>query len=169
MEPSFRIRPARPGDVPALLGMKRALARAERNEAVLRATAPDWLRDGFGPNARFRSFVAERQAAPAGMITYSEVYLTALGGVVFSVQDLWVEPDCRKLGMGAALMAQVAAAAIENGIPLIQLSVHEGNPARRFYRRLGFGHLRECLTYAIGGQQMLELALPANGALVLPR
>lgn len=60
-------------------------------------------------------------------------------------------------------------AAVEKGIPLIQLNVHENNPARRFYRRLGFGHLRECLTYAIGGQAMLQLALPASDALVLPR
>ena len=149
--------------------MKLALARAEDNEAVLRATERDWLRDGFGRDARFRSFVAERQAALVGMITYSEVYLTALGGPVFSVQDLYVEPDCRKLGLGAALMAHVAAAAVENGIPLIQLTVLKSNPARRFYRRLGFGHLRECLTYAIGGQPMLELALPASGALIPPR
>ena len=169
MQLDFRVRPAKPGDVPTLLTMKLALARAEGNESVLRATERDWLRDGFGPDARFRCFVAERQGALAGMATYSETYFTALGGAVFTIQDLYVEPSGRKLGIGRALVAQVAAAAVEKGIPLIQLNVHENNPARRFYRRLGFGHLRECLTYAIGGQAMLQLALPASDALVLPR
>jgi len=66
-------------------------------------------------------------------------------------------------------VSAVAAAAIERGIPLIQLTVMDDNPARRFYRCLGFEHLKECLTYAIGGQPMLTLALPTAAAPVLPR
>src|SRR6201987_2961907 len=50
VQPQFRIRPAKPTDVPALFQMKQTLARAEGNEAVLRASERDWLRDGFGPD-----------------------------------------------------------------------------------------------------------------------
>jgi ribosomal protein S18 acetylase RimI-like enzyme len=169
VQPLFRVRPANPADVPVLFRMKHELAHAEGNEAVLRATERDWLRDGFGRDARFRCFVAVREAAILGMVTYSEIYMTALGAAIFSIQDLFVEPAERKLGAGRALIAQVAAAAVHQGIPLIQLNVHEDNPARKFYRRLGFAHLRECLTYAIGGQPMLELAVPVSDTLVLPR
>ncbi|HUH86114.1 MAG TPA: GNAT family N-acetyltransferase [Stellaceae bacterium] len=154
-----RVRPARPGDVPVLYRMKQALTREEGNDAVLRASERDWTRDGFGPDARFRIFVAEADDAVVAMATYSEVYLTALGGTVFSVQDLYVDPAWRRHGLGRALLAQVATAAIEHGIPLIQLNVLESNAARKFYRRLGFQHLRECLTYAVGGKPMLALAL----------
>jgi ribosomal protein S18 acetylase RimI-like enzyme len=153
------VRPARPGDVPVLYHMKQALTRDEGNDAVLRASERDWARDGFGPDARFRIFVAEVDGAIVAMVTYSEVYLTALGGTVFSIQDLYVEPAWRRHGFGRALLAQVATAAIEHGIPLIQLNVIEGNTARKFYRRLGFQHLPECLTYAVGGKPMLALAL----------
>jgi ribosomal protein S18 acetylase RimI-like enzyme len=155
------VRPARPGDVPVLLRMKRELAKAEGNEGVLRASEQDWLRDGFGAQARFRCFVAEQEAAIVGMITYSDVYLTALGGAVFSIQDLYVEPAARRIGTGGVLVAQVATVAVEQGIPLVQLTVLPDNAARKFYRRLGFRHLRECLTYAIGGEPMTALALPA--------
>ncbi len=158
--PIVRVRPAMPGDVPALFRMKRELTHAEGNDAILVATERDWLRDGFGPDARFRSFLAEQAATPIGMITYSDVYMTALGGVVFSIQDLYVDPARRKLGAGRALVTEVAAAAIERGVPLIQLNVLDSNPARKFYRRLGFQHLRPCLTYAVGGAPMLLLALP---------
>jgi ribosomal protein S18 acetylase RimI-like enzyme len=166
---TVHVRPAKPGDVPILFRMKQDLAKSEGNEGVLRASENDWLRDGFGREARFRCFVAEQDAAIIGMITYSEVYLTALGGAIFSIQDLHVEPAFRKHGSGGALVAQVAAAAVEGGIPLIQLNVLPDNPARKFYHRLGFRHLRECLTYAIGGQPMMELGLPAAHALALPR
>ena len=99
--------------MPILFRMKRDLAKAEGNEGVLRAGENDWLRDGFGREARFRSFVAEQDAAIVGMIIYGEVYMTALGGPIFSIQDLYVEPAFRKHGGGAALVAKVPAAAVE--------------------------------------------------------
>lgn len=157
--PSLRVRPARPGDVPTLYRMKRELTRAEGSEAVLVASERDWLRDGFGPDARFRGFVAEEGGTAVGMATYSEVYMTALGGTILSIQDLYVDPARRKLGAGRALVAAVAAAAVERGMPLIQLNVVDANPARKFYHALGFQHLSECLTYAIGGAPMLTLSL----------
>lgn len=161
MQPPFRIRPARPEDVPALLRMKRALTELDGAGATLAATEEDWRRDGFGAAPRFQAFIVEGAAGAIGMITYSELYLTALAGPVLFVQDLFVEAACRKLGIGRVLLAQLAEAAVQRRIPLIQLTVLDGNPARKFYRRLGFQHLRECHTYAMAGQRMLDLALTA--------
>jgi ribosomal protein S18 acetylase RimI-like enzyme len=138
------------------------LAQAAGAGDTLRATAEDWLRDAFGTAARFGLFVAENAGAIIGMVAYNEIYMTALGGPVFAIQDLFVEPEHRKFGAGRALVAEVAAAAIAKGIPLIELNVRDDNPARKFYRRAGFRHLRECLTYAIGGEAMLDLALAAT-------
>jgi ribosomal protein S18 acetylase RimI-like enzyme len=165
----LRIRPAIPADIPAVFRMKRDLAVAEGNEGILRATERDWLRDGFGAAARFRCFVAAQGAALIGMVTYSETYMTALGGPIFTIQDLYVAPGRRKLGAGRALLAEVAAAALKEGVPLIELSVLDSNPARKFYRRLGFRHLAECLTYAVGGEPMLALAMPLADAAAAPR
>lgn len=160
--PAFRVRQAIPADVTALFRMKQLLATIAGAEDALRATEREWLRDGFGPDARFRSFVAESTPGVIGMVTYSEIYMTALGRSVFAIQDLFVEFEFRKLGAGRALVAQVAAAAVKQEILLIELNVRDDNPARKFYRRTGFKHLRECMTYAIGGQAMLDLALTAR-------
>ena len=62
-------------------------------------------------------------------------------------------------------MAHLSAIAVGQGIPLIQLNVHEDNAARQFYHRAGFQHLRECLTYAIGGGAMRDLAALADRGL----
>jgi ribosomal protein S18 acetylase RimI-like enzyme len=168
--PKLRIRPARPADIAEIFAMKRALTADEGNEAVLRASEQDWLRDGFGRAPRFCCIVAEAETTLIGMATYNEIYLTALGGPIFTIQDLYVAPGRRKLGAGRALVAEIAAVALERGIPLIELAVREDNAARKFYRRLGFRHLKECLTYAIGGEPMLALTLPAgSGVAPSPR
>jgi GNAT superfamily N-acetyltransferase len=166
--PSFQVRLARPADVEALFRLKQQLACAEGNEGVLRASARDWRRDGFGTGAQFTALVAEGGGRIIGMLTYSPIYLTALAGRVFSVQDLFVEPDHRKGGVGHALLARLSAIAMGQGIPLIQLNVHEENAARPFYDRAGFQHLRECLTYAIGGGAMRDLAAMADLGVVPP-
>ena len=159
--PPSHVRLACPADIRALFRLKQQLTRAEGNEGVLRATEQDWLRDAFGDQAQFTALVAERDESIVGMLTYSPLYLTALAGPVLSIQDMFVEPDHRRAGVGRALLARLSAIAKAIGIPLIQLNVLEGNPARQFYHRAGFQHLRECLTYAIGGDPMRNLATKA--------
>ena len=156
-EAGFSVRPATPADVPALLRLKRQLAILENAEFVLRASPQDWLRDGFGPHARFTAFVAEHAGAVIGMVTASERYYTSWAGCTLYIQDIYVEPDWRGCGMGAALLGCVAALAIEHGSPLVELTVREDNPARGLYRGLGF-HQIECANYAIAGLALANLA-----------
>jgi hypothetical protein len=56
---AFRVRAARPSDVPTLMRFKRLLAESEGGLHTAKATAADWLRDGFGPRAGFAALVAE--------------------------------------------------------------------------------------------------------------
>ncbi len=154
---AFSVRPAVPADVPALLRLKRQLAIAENAAFVLRATVQDWLRDGFGPQARFTAFVAEQAGAVVGMVTASERYYTSWAGCTLYIQDVYVEPARRDRGIGAALIGCVAALALERGHPLVELTVREDNPARRLYGRLGF-HQVECANYVVAGPALAKLA-----------
>jgi ribosomal protein S18 acetylase RimI-like enzyme len=156
-EAAFSVRPATPADVPALLRLKRQLAILENAEFVLRATPQDWLRDGFGPRARFTAFVAEHAGAVIGMVTASERYYTSWAGCTLYIQDIFVEPAWRGRGIGAALLSCVAALAIEHASSLVELTVREDNPARRLYHRLGF-HQVECANYVIAGAALTNLA-----------
>jgi ribosomal protein S18 acetylase RimI-like enzyme len=156
-ELAFSVRPAAPADVPALLRLKRQLAILENAEFVLRATARDWLRDGFGPQARFTAFVAEHAGAAVGMVTASERYYTSWAGCTLYIQDIYVQPAWRGRGIGAALLRCVAALALERGSPLVELTVREDNPARALYARVGF-HQVECANYVLAGQALEKLA-----------
>ena len=123
---AFRVRAARPTDVPALMRFKRLLAESENGLHTVRATAADWLRDAFGPRAGFAALVAEAEYKRGliGMATYSE---------------------------RITLIPRVAAHAKTTGSPMVELSVRANNPAQLLYQQSGFQVLPPCPTYVLAG------------------
>jgi GNAT superfamily N-acetyltransferase len=159
MQPiAFVVRPATPADIESLVRMKLALAAAEKAEDAVRATGQDWLRNCFGPNARFTAYIAEHEGAGIGMITCCERYYTGWPEPTIYVADMFVEPRYRRRGIARALLAQVAALAINRGSPMIELTVREDNPARNLYRHCGFQRVRHCVNYVAGVSALAELA-----------
>jgi ribosomal protein S18 acetylase RimI-like enzyme len=158
MQPiAFLVRPATPADVGSLVRMKKALAVVEKAEYAVRATEQDWLRGGFGPNARFTAFIAEHEGAGIGMNTCSERYYTGWPEPTIYVVDIFVEPRYRRCGVARALLGQVAALAIARGSPMIELTVREDNPARNLYRRCGFQRVGHCVNYVAGLSTLAKL------------
>jgi ribosomal protein S18 acetylase RimI-like enzyme len=159
-QPAFRVRAARPTDVPALMRFKGLLAESEGGLHTVRATAADWLRDGFGPQAGFIALVAEAEHKRRliGMATYSERVITGWSGPVVFLQDLFVEPACRRNGVARALIARLAAHAKTIGSPMVELTVRADNPAQLLYRQSGFQVLPPCPTYVLAGSALDALA-----------
>jgi ribosomal protein S18 acetylase RimI-like enzyme len=154
----FSVRPAQPKDIPALMRLKRQLAQGENALHAVRASEADWLRDGFGANAGFTAFVAEDFSGVIGMAICSQRVVTGWNGPVVFLQDLFVEPACRRRGVASALMARVAALARDVGSPIVELTVRSDNPAQNFYSRTGFQPLPHCLTFVLAGPALAELA-----------
>jgi ribosomal protein S18 acetylase RimI-like enzyme len=158
---AFRVRAARPADIPALMRLKRLLAQDENSLHAVRAAAAEWLRDGFSADAGFTAFVAQAgnsETSIIGMATCSQRAITGWDGPVVFLQDLFVEPEYRKHGVATALTARVAAFAREVGSPIVELTVRADNPAQAFYLRSGFQHLPQCLTYVLAGPALAALA-----------
>jgi ribosomal protein S18 acetylase RimI-like enzyme len=157
---AFRVRAARPTDVPALMRFKRLLAESENGLHTVRATAADWLRDAFGPRAGFAALVAEAEYKRGliGMATYSERTITGWSGPVVFLQDPFVEPAYRCNGVARALIARVAAHAKTIGSPMVELSVRADNPAQLLYQQSGFQVLPPCPTYVLAGPALAALA-----------
>jgi GNAT superfamily N-acetyltransferase len=166
---AFRVRAAEPTDVPALMRLKRLLAQDENSLHAVRATAADWLRDGFGPHAGFTAFVAEiePEQSVVGMATCSQRAVTGWSGPVVFLQDLFVEPDYRKQGIARTLIVRVAAYAHALGSPIVELTVRADNLAQTFYQHSGFVHLPHCLTYVLAGPALGALAACDKGDFAL--
>jgi GNAT superfamily N-acetyltransferase len=139
---STTIRNAVPEDVPLILEFIRGLAIYEREPDAVTATEADLLRDGFGPEPYFHCLIAEQDAGngnrPAGFAFYFFNYSTWTGRPGLYLEDLFVNPEFRGLGIGKALLARVAAIAVEKGCPRLQWEVLDWNtPAVEFYSSLG--------------------------------
>jgi ribosomal protein S18 acetylase RimI-like enzyme len=164
----FGVRAAQPKDIPALMRLKQLLAQSENALCAVRASAADWLRDGFGPDAGFTAFIAEDLSGVIGMATCSKRIVTGWNGPVILLQDLFVELQCRQRGVADALIARVAALARDIGSPIVELTVRaDNNPARAFYTRSGFQPLPNCLTFVLAGPALTALAARSGELLAL--
>ena len=164
----FTVRQACTADVESIIRMKSRLAVAENATIALRWTHADWLRECFGTSARFRIYLAECDDANVGMVIYSERRYTGWREPALYIQDLFVEREYRRHGIGRALLSRVAADAVALRSPMIELTMHADNPAREFYRRAGFELIEPCVHYVAAGAGLAMLVGDAEGELGSP-
>src|SRR3984957_11926587 len=138
------IRAATPDDIPLILDLIRSLAAYEREPDAVKTTEADLLRDGFGEHPRFECLIAEAGGQAAGFALYFYNYSTWRGRAGIHLEDLFVLPRFRGHGIGKALLARVAARAVERGCVRLQWDVLDWNQtAIDFYRGLGAQFLDE--------------------------
>jgi GNAT superfamily N-acetyltransferase len=156
---STTIRAAVAADVPLILEFIRALAVYEREPDAVSATEADLLRDGFGENPYYFCLIADLNGVPAGFAFYFFNYSTWTGRPGLYLEDLFVKPEFRGLGIGRALLARVAAIAVEKGCPRLQWEVLDWNtPAVDFYAALGASFLDEWRNVRMTGEALERLA-----------
>jgi GNAT superfamily N-acetyltransferase len=156
---SITIRAATPADVGQILQFIRGLAAYEREADAVQATEEALLRDGFGHNPFYYCLIAEHDGGPAGFALYFYNYSTWMGRPGLYLEDLYVEPTFRGLGIGKALLQRVAAIALENNCGRLQLEVLDWNtPAIDFYRAMGAEFLDEWRNVRLTGEAIRKLA-----------
>jgi len=153
------IRPATRADVPTILDFIRALALYERDPDAVKATEDDLLRDGFGDQPYYSCLIAEQDGVPAGFAFYFFDYSTWLGRPGLYLEDLFVHPQFRGLGIGKALLQQVAAIAVEKGCARMKWEVLDWNtPAIEFYAAMGAEFLDTWRNVRLSGEALERLA-----------
>jgi GNAT superfamily N-acetyltransferase len=132
------IRAATVNDAPLLRTMILEFAEYERERHLVRTTERDLVRDGFGPDPKFRAVIAEWNGQSAGYALFFGFYSTWEGRPGIFLEDVYVRSEFRSHGIGKALFAHVARIARKEGCFGLRWEVLDWNqPAIEFYRRLG--------------------------------
>ena len=161
------IRTARPGDVPAILGLIRELADYEHARDEVLVTEADLTATLFGPDPAVFAHVAEHDGAEGGVAGFAlwfVNYSTWTGRPGLYLEDLYVTPAVRRSGLGRALLAELARVCVERGYARLDWAVLDWNaPALKFYAALGAEALDTWRLRRLSGPALEALAAEAPG------
>lgn len=177
--PTATLRPAQAADVPAIAGLIHELAAFEQLAHLVQLEAPRLQEHLFGPVPKCHAWVAtvppaasqgahERESGSEGEVVafalYFYNYSTFLGRPGLYLEDLYVKPAFRGLGVGKALLARLARQAVEEGCGRFEWSVLDWNTqAIGFYEKLGASVLPDWRICRVTGQELQALAAQADG------
>lgn len=157
------IRPATRDDVPQLLTLIRQLAAYEKKADKVVTTEADLLRDGFGPQPKFRALIAEWDGTPAGYASFFYFYSTYQGRPALFIEDLFVLEHFRNKGLGKALLAAVAKLGVEEECFGLRWEVLDWNQAAiEWYKTLGATFLHERKVVAFDEESMRRISTEPN-------
>ena len=133
----IRIRPGTREDAAEVARMANSLNR-ELGVDGDPFTAEGVVRDGFGAVPRFSLLLAEVDGGVVGYAMYHAAYDSDLAAPAVCLVDLYVDAPVRRLGVGRALMRELARETMRAGAKTLAWGVHEANvKAIAFYRALG--------------------------------
>ena len=134
----MKIRPYRKSDAKDLASLVRALARYEKLTPPSPAATRRLARD---VGCRIRVLMAE---VDGKLVGYAIYFFTLY------LEDIFVLPEQRRLGLGGAFFKALLAEARREGCGRLEWAVLDWNtPAHRFYRKLGAQLLDDWNTYRI--------------------
>lgn len=134
----FTLRPATPGDVPAILECIRRLAEYERLAHECVATEAQLRETLFGATPAAEVVLAFAGDEPAGFALWFQSYSTFLAKPGLYLEDLFVYPSFRGRGLGRQLLRHLARVAVERDYGRVEWSVLDWNvDAIGFYRSIG--------------------------------
>lgn len=113
--------------------------QAAHHGEVLQADVTALETWGFGANPLFRVILAERAQEALGFALYYPDYSSLRGRPGVMLQDIYVHPATRGLGLGRALLAEVMQDAADWQAAFLTLMLDRANAdARAFYAKAGF-------------------------------
>ncbi|MCA1684471.1 MAG: GNAT family N-acetyltransferase [Planctomycetia bacterium] len=156
---SFTVRPCAAADSTALADLVRELADYEKLGHLARAGEGDFRAHLFGPRPAAEAVLAEVDGEAVGFALFFPTFSTFRGEPGLYLEDLFVRPAMRGIGIGKALIAAVARRAVDRGCGRLEWSVLDWNaPAVSFYRAVGAVPLDEWTVYRIDDEPLARLA-----------
>ncbi len=156
--PAYRIRKATLQDASDFVHLVCSLARFENLPPPDTAAQTRLVQDAFGDRPRFESWLAFDGTSnkPIGYAIWLNTYSTFLARPSLYLEDLFILPEFRSLGVGTAFMSQGIRMAHERGCGRIEWTTLDWNVrAQTFYeKKLGAKRREEWLLYRMTREDM---------------
>lgn len=159
MQHQVTIRPATPDDSAAIFQLIQALAEYEKLSHQVTGTVDELKSHLFSDHPYIHAIVAVVDGAIAGFALFFYNYSTFLTKPGIYLEDLFVLPKYRRLGLGTALLTHLAQRAVAEGCGRLEWSVLDWNaPAISFYERMGADVLPDWRICRVTGDSLAALA-----------
>ncbi|MBS0254674.1 MAG: GNAT family N-acetyltransferase [Proteobacteria bacterium] len=159
---TIAIRPARPDDLPLIGQFIHDLADYEKLAHEVRFDPELLGQHLFGPHPKAEVVIGEIDGEAQGFALFFHNFSTFEGKPGIYLEDLFVRPAARGSGLGKALLAHLAALALERGCARFEWWVLDWNePAIGFYRKLGARPMDEWTVMRLDGAALAQLAAEA--------
>jgi GNAT superfamily N-acetyltransferase len=159
----IEIRPAQEKDVDAIFEL--ILGLAEYEQLTDRVTGnSELLRSHlFGDRLYAESIVAELDGKIVGFGLFFHTYSTFLTQPGLYLEDVFVQPEYRRQGIGKALMMSIAKIAFDRGCGRLEWSVLDWNQsAIDFYQSLGATILPDWKICRMTAETLAEIAVKSQ-------
>lgn len=155
---TLAIRPATKADLPLIARLIRDLADYERLASAVRFDEAVLGEKLFGARPYAEVLIGELDGEPQGFALFFHNFSTFEGKPGIYLEDLFVRPAARGSGLGKALLAKLAALALERDCARLEWSVLDWNqPAIGFYQKLGARALDEWTIMRLDGAALAQL------------
>ena len=137
----------------------RELAEYERLAHEVVATDADMHAALFGERPVIEAVIARVDDQPVGYALFFPNFSTFLGKPGLYLEDLYVRPAARGLGVGRKLLEHLARTAVERGWGRFEWSVLDWNePSIAFYKKMGATAMDEWTVFRLTGKSLQRLA-----------
>jgi GNAT superfamily N-acetyltransferase len=161
--PPLNIQEATEADVPVVLQFIRELAVYERSVDRVTATEEGLRATLFGPKPYAKAIIAYDGEQPVAFAIYFFSYSSFTGEPSLYVEDIFVRPADRGLGLGRQIFTFLARRASEHGCGRMEWSVLNWNEAAiAFYRKLGAAPVRQWTVFHLAKDELEKLAQPGS-------
>ncbi len=156
------VRPIRPDDVPAVIGLVRELAEYEKAPHEATMTEQQLSAALFGESPKLFGHVAEGpDGAVVGMALWFLNFSTWRGTHGIYLEDLYVQPAARGTGLGKELLRTLAELCVERGYSRLEWWVLDWNtPSIEFYRAAGAVPMDEWTVFRLTDDALRNFAVP---------
>ena len=160
---NLNIRIANKNDIPEILKLVKELADYERLGEKVSATKELFEQNGFGENSYFKALIAEYfnedETKVTGFALFFFTFSTFLGKPTLYLEDLFIKPIYRGMGVGFSLLKELARIAMEKECGRMEWAVLDWNkPAINFYKTLGSKSLSDWTVFRLEGMEIQRLS-----------